>query len=202
MSNFLKAAASYYGVPDETHGGARTAWVADESGRLMLVVEIPVRDDDLPAIVQRMRDMQAFKEAELAEAMCVASLPSQERMRAEYNALDRRSKSEFGSFSRYQEWRIGEALDAVVAEPSKAAEALADVVPPYVYLSPAECTPQQKARAVGQDEKGNYAVAVEDLTERQRIGRVFPDGTLMPARLDGADGTPTSNADDLGGLPG
>lgn len=42
-------------------------------------------------------------------------------------------------------------------------------IPAHVYLTAAECTPLQRVMALGQDEKGRYAIALEDLTDEQQL---------------------------------
>lgn len=224
---FLKAAASYYGQPD-----ARKVELFTDGATVVLALELALKDEDMAGIVERMRAMwadaealQAQQQAQATQAM--ASVPSEQRMRDEYNGMDKRTRSEFGSFARYRAWRG--AVDPYAVQDTVE-------LPAHVYLSPAEATEQQKAMAVGRDAKGNYAVAPEDLTTAQRrMHGLEPDPYGQPVepegvtrveiregvstadelragyvertvaatdRLSGADGKPTSNADDFGGVPG
>lgn len=178
---------------------------------------VELRGEDMVTIAERMKAMQ---EQAPDPIYVETEVPlTREELRARYNALSKRERSAFGSFARYEGWRRGalyiESLDpyATPAQVDKVE------LPPHVYLSPAEATPQQKAMAIGRDEKGNYAVAVEDLTAGQiqamgttggaeavradQLRAEYIERTMgAHARLNGADGKPTSNADDSGGVPG
>lgn len=196
MATFLDAAASYYGLGETA---ARKLELFTDGSDLVLAVEVRVTDDDMAGILARMNNMRQLEKAR-QQPQAEPIMPSEQRMRSEYTAMDRVTKSQFGSFSVYRAWRLGQ--DNFVAGEADRVE-----LPPYVYLSPAECTPQQKAMAIGQDQKGNYAVAVEDLTAEQRKAFEEAPSAVVQARaahdrLNGADGKPTSNADDFGGVPG
>lgn len=242
-NNFLKAAASYFGLAETN---LRKSGIFTEDDTLVIGFEVRLSDEDMMGILQR---MQALTQEAPPEPLYVqAEGPSREELRAEYDGMDARTRSQFGSFLRYESYRLAGGAETVTKVE----------LPPYVYLSPGECTAQQRAMAIGQDEKGNYAVTIEDLTPEQRAtyggalridepadqlvfdvvgpGTITSDGlyTAPPAneheqraevvrvqatadqlrqayvertvaahqRLNGADGKPTSNADDFGGLPG
>lgn len=174
MSNkFLEAAASYYGLD----GLPRRFELLTVDGTPMLVLELVLTDEDMAGIVARMQTMKADAIALQAQQDYEVNPPSDARMRDEYNAMDKHAKSEFGSFSRYKAWRLGQAQEAVE-------------VPAHVWLTSAECSPQQRATAVGMDEKGRYAIAPEDLTTAQRrMHGLEPDPyAARPADEVGAKG--------------
>lgn len=190
MSNeFFKAAARYFGVAE---GAAHKTEVYTEGGVLVLALEIPLSDADLAGIADRMKTMQEQAPGPAYDYVEV-EVPSEQRMRDEYNAMDKRSRSEFGAFHRYKAWRLGTTLDTVTTGKVE--------LPAHIYLSPAEATAQQKAMAIGRDERGNYAIAVEDLTEEQfkdalrnqkitadRLRADYVQRTMdAHARLNGAD---------------
>lgn len=190
MSNFLPAAASYFGLADADL--RKVELFSDEHGPIV-AFEVRLSDEDMAAVLKRAAEMKAEALAAPPATTAASAQPSEERMRAEYADMDKRTKSEFGSFARYRAWRLGQG-----------AEQVADAAPAYVYLSPTEATVQQKAMAIGMDEKGNYAVLVEDLTEEQarRHKGDVPQARNVIARGDPAWPGPTSNADDFGGFPG
>lgn len=205
--SFLVAAASYFGLPD-TQVMQGSAVETAPGGTIDLVLRISLTPDDVMGIAGRMKVMAEMEQPEPGPAP--AEMPSRERMREEYNALDKRARSEFGSFARYVAWRGG-------SDPFAVSE-----VPPHVYLWHHEATLRQRAEAIGRDAQGRFAVAVDELTEDQRNASVkaglFVSDPVGAAeqlragyvartvaaheRLNGSDGKPTSNADDFGGVPG
>lgn len=175
---FLKAAASYFG-----QAGARKVELFTDGTIPVLALELVLTDENMAGIVERMRTMWADAEALAAQqaARAQPEMPSDTRMRDEYYGMDKRTKSQFGSFMNYRAWRLGQALAEVRAGKDVLVQETVEL-PAHVYLSPGECTELQKAMAVGRDEKGNYAVAPEDLTPEQREARGMPhwDGQAAP----------------------
>lgn len=203
---FLVAAASYFGLPDTQVMQGSTIEAAP-GGTIDLVLRISLTPDDMTGIAGRMAALAEMEQPEPVQAQ--VEMPSRERMREEYNALDKRARSEFGSFARYVAWRGG-------PDPHAPAP-----VPPHVYLWHHEATSQQRADAIGRDAQGRFAVAVDDLTEDQQKAHMpeavqargqasadqmradYVERTVaVHERLNGSDGKPTSNADDFGGVPG
>lgn len=239
MSNeFFEAAARYYGVAETN---MRVVEVYTQDDRLHLTLRVELRDEDLMGILKQMEAVPKPVPG-IPFDYGDEPTPTREQLREQYNALSKQERSRYGSFHNYM---VSTGLELHPLEAEKVE------LPAHVYLSPAEATPQQKAMAIGRDEKGNYAVAVEDLTPYQcsqlidaseskgdskaadelRVAYVqrtmdvhLADGageSLNPAaaadnmradyvrrtmgahaRLNGADGKPTSNADDFGGVPG
>lgn len=97
---------------------------------------------------------------------------------AEYDSADK-AKRAGRSRWQYVVQRARE-MDEAKANASAAVE-----MPKYVWLTEAQVTRQQKLMALSQ-EGNRYAIAVDDLTPEQALGRV----------------PPTSDAADFGGLPG
>ena len=132
MSNFLKAAASYYGLAP----GTRMELGMDEIGNPVILARIEVRvaDDDMAGIVSRMKAMQADAEALQARnkpgSRMAPPMPSVQRMRDEYNGMDKRTKSQFGSFVNYKAWRLGVTMDEALAGPVDEPVGVSDAVPP------------------------------------------------------------------------
>lgn len=202
-SNFLEAAASFYGLAEAP---LRKTELFTDAGQVVLAFELVPSDEDMAGIVARMQNMQALEKARAQPQDLEPILPTDERMRAEYGALDPRDKSAFGAFARYKAWRLGQVMDEVIAGPAEeavdSAQALADL-PPHVYLQAGECTPLQRAMALGQDEKGRYAVAVEDLTPEQHFARFATEDEKALAEADNTAAAIAARiAGDFGGLPG
>lgn len=237
MTTFQDAAASYFGLSDT---GVRKTEVFTHEGEMLVVFEVPLTTEDVLGIADRMRTLQTDQAAPRA---AIKAPVSREDMRAAYSALSPAERSSYGSFAKYV--ALGGGEDVYPVQPKIE-------LPAHVYLSPAEVTEQQKVMAIGRDEKGNYAVAVGDLTAAQQVdhmddagpggdalreawcasveqttraemngnrkpGDPVPVGLMgademragyvartveVMARLSGADGKPTSNADDFGGVPG
>lgn len=210
-SKFLQATASYFGLAD-THASQAEVHTT-EQGAMVATFQIQLTDEDMVGILGHMKAMAEPMPTEPIYVQTEA--PSDERMRDEYNAMDKRTKSEFGSFARYKTWRLGggaELVDKVE-------------IPPHVWIEPGDANLMQRVMAVGRDERGRYAVALDDLTaEQRRRHELATQGVMFGAadigaadtmragyvertmaatdRLTGADSKPTSNADDFGGLPG
>lgn len=224
--SFLVAAASYFGLPDDQVMQGSTV-EAGADGSLDVVLRVALTPDDIAGIAGRMK---VLAEAQPEPVYAETEVPTREQLREQYNALSKQERSHYGSFHHY-------VVSTGLLDPYRATDKVD--LPAHVYLSPAQATSQQKAMAVGRDEKGNYAIAVEDLSHEQKADHAnyvwgpaeqeemdvhLADGageSLNPAaaadnmradyvrrtigahaRLNGADGKPTSNADDFGGVPG
>ena len=179
MSDFLKAAASYYGVPAEIISKSEF-FAAD--GQSTFVVEIPVSTEDMLGIADRMKVMRAEVDVidatrDLAMQGIREAGTTQAEMRTEYNGMDQATRGRFGSFAAYVAWRTTEGAD--VGKEEKA-------LPAYVLLDRNEATDLQRASSGVDPASGKFMVQVEDLT---------------PQQLAAHFGV-TSNADDFGGLPG
>lgn len=172
MSEFLKAAASYFGVPADII--SKSEFFAAE-GQTTFVVEIPVRTEDMLGIADRMKTMHAPPPE--VESEPVYPVAGRELMRAEYNGMDQATRGRFGSFGAYMAWRTTEGSD--VGKEEKA-------LPAYVLLARDQVTELQRATSGLDPASGEYMVQVEDLT---------------PQQLAAHFGV-TSNADDFGGMPG
>lgn len=255
MNNFAKAAASYFGLGEIV---PRKVEVFSDGLSNVVVIELNLTDEDLVGIAGRMQAMQQISATDDRRMTDWDSSPvvvaNEQKLRDEYDSLDKVTKSRFGAFHRYKAWRLDGGAEPT-GEPERAP--VIDL-PAHVYLTGAECTAQQRAMAIGQDEKGRYAIAVEDLTVDQvekhcnhvvdpaadqpttvvlgerveeltadRLRQAYIERTVQAhaklneprcscpsgdgdmqwpcpkhGRLSGADGKPTSNADDFGGLPG
>jgi hypothetical protein len=176
MSDFLKAAASYYGVPADIISKSEF-FAAD--GQSTFVVEIPVSTEDMLGIADRMKMMRAEAQAQHEQVRKEMEYPvaGRELMRAEYNGMDQVTRGRFGSFAAYMAWRMTEG-----AKLGKEERAL----PAYVLLGRDEVTELQRAGSGVDPVSGKYMVQIEDLT---------------PQQLAAHFGV-TSNADDFGGMPG
>lgn len=174
MSNFLKAAASYYGIPADII--SKSEFFAAE-GQTTFVVEIPVSTEDMIGIADRMKVMQAERQPDPIPVQAGISAPAQEQMRKEYNGMDQATRGRFGSFMAYCVWRTTEGADVYREEKA---------LPAYVLLDRSEVTELQRAGSGVDPASGKFMVQIEDLT---------------PQQLAAHFGV-TSNADDFGGLPG
>lgn len=174
MSEFLNAAASYYGISAEIISKSEF-FAAD--GQSTFVVEIPVSTEDMLGIADRMRVMAVDQSASGDQVYAEMRHPDRDAMRAEYNGMDQATRGRFGSFAAYVAWRTTEGAD--VAKEEKA-------LPAYVLMARDQVTELQRASSGLDPVSGKYMVQVEDLTPQQ-----------LAAHLG-----VTSNADDFGGLPG
>lgn len=223
----IRAAASYFALPpDQVMQGSD---MAVDSGTVMMVFHVALRPSDVEGITRRMRAMVEPEQAQEGQPEAAGEANEHKQWRAEYDGMDRRSKSVFGSFMRYADWRAaGGVLDS---------EVQATEIPAHVWMRPEEATDYQRLMAMGTDQEGRIAVSVDDLTEEQRdsMARTVawhrdPDApppapveelaaedkvradelraryvqrtVAATDRLTGADGKPTSNTDDFGGVPG
>lgn len=158
LKDFIAGAASYFGLPvDQVVEGK----VHTEHGCIEVVLHVQVTADDLAGIAGRMKAMAEVPPVPHHTPQPAA--PTDAELREEYNTLTKADRSRFGAFHRYKAWRMDGGPEQQ--------QATIDL-PPHVYLAAGECTAQQRAMAIGQDEKGQYAIAVEDLTEAQRIEHV------------------------------
>lgn len=153
MSDFLKAAASYYGIPADIISKSEF-FAAD--GQSTFVVEIPVSTEDMLGIADRMKTMHA-PPPEVAPVHQADEL-NVHVMRKEYNGMDQATRGRFGSFAAYVAWRTTEGAD--VAKEEKA-------LPAYVLLDRNEATESQRVWAGADPASGKYMVQVEDLTPQQ-----------------------------------
>lgn len=189
MTTFQEAAASYFGLAETN---LRKTEVFTDAGEVLLVFEIPLNKDDILGIADRLRAMveQALPEPVQAETRGW----TREELREQYNALSPAERSQYGAFSRYEAWRRGEGSFQVQAKIE---------LPAHVYLNPAEATEQQKVMAIGRDEKGNYAVTMEDLTSDQyaqaiRDGRIASAEALSVEKVAAAFKVPAHLIQDVG----
>lgn len=145
------------------------------------------------------------------------------RMRNEYNALSHIARARFGSLEGYVKWSFGldpyAAVDNPVAMPSpgRMGAAPADQMRAGYVDRTVAATERLAAspmlgevrdlvrRAKGQAEyvfKGESRVAVQAIEYLWAVIDAELSRMAATERLTGADGKPTSNAPDFGGLPG
>lgn len=183
LVTFVHAAASYYGVPVEqlTEGSG----IATDKGDFELVLRFKLEPTDLAGIMQRMQQMRAAEQIAEEQAARVQAMQPEARsdaeLRAEYQALPPDARSRYGSFARYKAGLpIGDLTAADFIEPIKAGALPGGPfhttpepveLPQVVWLERGEATEQQKAMAIGVDEKGRIGVDPDDLTEEQRKAR-------------------------------
>lgn len=150
LSDFLVATASYFGLPDGVVVEGST--VDASSGDLEVVLRVQLKPDDLVGIGKRMAVLMTQKAVDDAQAAKVGAEvagPSNEALRAAWQALGPSERSGFGSFAKFKaEWQPGGETAQVYC---------------------AHLTQQQRDTAGPPDEKGRYAIPVADLTEGQRI---------------------------------
>lgn len=182
LHDFIQAAASYYGVPLDQLTEGSTLDTAQ--GDIELVLRVALTPEDVSSIAARMQRMALERKVDEAQAAEAAKRAAAGRTRHElrkaYNSLTRAERSAYGSFAKYAAAHGAVDLFATPEVVEKAE------LPPHVWLERGEVTEQQKAMAVGMDEKGRYAVDPADLTEQQRAQHLGV----------------TSDAADFGGLPG
>lgn len=168
LITFVHAAASYYGVPVEqlTEGSG----IATDKGDFEIVLRFKLEPTDLAGVMQRMQEMRAAEQIAQEQTARVQAAqpdpPTDEELRAAYNALGPKEKSYYGSFARYKV--MGDYGVHVAADPVG--------LPKVVWLQRGEATEQQKAMAIGVDEKGRIGVDPDDLTEEQRAWRMNVQG--------------------------
>jgi hypothetical protein len=199
LHSFIQAAASYWGVPVDqlTHGSTIDATTGD----IEVVLRVAVNQADLAGIAVRMQRMATEAAVDEAQAKPqVAYGPLTDGvLRTAYNGLPTAERSKHGSFAKFKaymgapdSWDYGQhRVDAINAGllPGGPGNTTPEPVelPPHAYVPGRALTEQQKAMAVGMNERGEYAMDPADLTEQQRAQ--YGAGV-------------TSNADDFGGLPG
>lgn len=154
LHNFIRAAASYYGVPvgQLTEGCA----IDSSTGEFEVVLRFALTPDDLAGVAKRMATMlqeQAVDEAIAAQQAEHKAMPT----RADWDMLTAAERSAYGSFARFK---------AQYVPPVEKVE-----LPAHVWLERGEATPTQMSMAVGMDEKGRVAVDPADLTNEQRAKR-------------------------------
>ena len=179
--NFIRAAASYYGVPvDQLTEGCS---IDSSTGEFEVVLRLVVTPEDLAGIGKRMDTM--MREAQVDEAVAQratereTTLPSDEELRELYNALHPATRSHFGSFARYKaQWH--ESTQALLGIEGALDVARKVELPAHVWVPARELTDQQRAMAVGVDDATNrYAMDPADLTAEQRakaLGIEVDDG--------------------------
>jgi hypothetical protein len=95
-NDFLRAAASYYGMnPDTT----ATDWQND-GGAMLFTFSIHATEDDMAGILQRMKVMRE-EEAQRQPEVVFAEGPTTHAIRQQYNAMSKAERSKYGSFGRY-----------------------------------------------------------------------------------------------------
>jgi hypothetical protein len=98
LTNFIRAAASYFGVPlDQLTEGCA---IDSSTGEFEVVLRVALTPDDLKGIAGRMEAMlvDAQAEPEVLEAI----LPSNEELRKRWDALCPGDRSAFGSFAVFK----------------------------------------------------------------------------------------------------
>lgn len=164
LTDFMVAAASYMGLPDGQVLEGST--VDASSGDLELVLRVSVTADDLVGIGKRMGVLMAQKavdDAQRVKAWVDAPELTNEELRAAWQALEPSEQSRHGSFGRYK------------LHIEHGTMPLGDLeLPAHVWMHGNALTEQQKAMAVGMDEKGRYAMDPDDLTGSQRLRLDFP----------------------------
>jgi hypothetical protein len=182
LHDFIRAAASYYGLPqDQLNEGSD---IDTSRGDIEVVLRIALSSADVTAIGKRMEVLRVEAESDARVAaqqaqQAAQDAPSDAELREEYNALSLAERSRYGSFARfrasygagdpYVSANVGDLPGkttpeyVVLSVPSDKVE-----LPTVVWLDRSEVTEQQKAMAIGVDEKGRYGVDPQDLTELQR----------------------------------
>lgn len=166
LHNFIRAAASYYGVPVDqlTEGCA----VDSSTGEFEVVLRFAVSPDDLAGIGKRMEVMMretevdqaiADKAAAQAQEHAGAAVVSDKVLRERYNALPAHQKSAFGSFAKYKAKWNESALAAQVKQ--------GVALPEHVWIDGRELTNQQIALAMSSDARGRFAMDPNDLIPEQ-----------------------------------
>jgi hypothetical protein len=194
----IAAAASYFGVPaDQMIDGE----MHSNNGTLCVTLRVALISDDVVGIVKRMKTM---REPAVQKAPSYAEMVDREDWYREWESLGEQAQAHFGSWANYKTWRQEQEQKVRKVE-----------VPEHVWLRDDEVTDYQRMMALSVDEEGRHAVSVDDLTPDQLDKRSALVGAAeslregyvartvaATERLSGADGKPTSNADDFGGLPG
>lgn len=166
LNDFVVAAGSYFGLPEGRVMQGSTLDVGN--GELELVLRIVLTSDDTVGIGKRMGVMLTEKATDEAVAARRATeapafvMPTNDELRALWDALDKTERSKHGSFGKFKaQWMSAPEADKVE-------------LPAYVWLDPGEETPYQASMHMGVDMSGRIAVDPGDLTSEQKAKRGIP----------------------------
>lgn len=179
LNDFVVAAGSYFGLPEDRVVSGSTLDVSQ--GQMTLVLCIDLTTDDVVGIAKRAGVMTLEAQVDAAQAakdVAVAAPLSRDQLRAMYNGLPAHQRSAFGSFAKYvATYRQADPY----ADDKAAIEATLNKgqIPAHVWIDPHELTSTQAAMAIGMDPTtGTYAMDPADLTQEQRtrLGIVLVEG--------------------------
>lgn len=155
---FVKAAASYHGIPAEII--ARSDINTADDGVVYLTVSIPLREEDFSQIVKRMVQLQEKEEAESPAFIPDSDLDIQQ-WRDDYAALSPKEKGQFKSFARYKAYRQAEQFEP--EEPEAVSE-----LPAAVWVHSDDVMQAQIGMASDKDWVKGFLLQVDMLTPEQK----------------------------------
>lgn len=179
MSTLLTAARSYYGLADTK---VVESELVSQAGTY-ITFRIEVTDEDLAGILARMKTMQEQAPAEVIDLHTDAPGWTREELREQYNALSPQERSQYGAFHRYEAWRRGMAMDAVISGEGAGGRKIVHVdapeeesaKPPAVWVDNQYMVEYQKPMASEYDEvNARWLLQEVMLTPEQRARYVQP----------------------------